>query len=97
MKTVEIMENLFFIQRGYLNANHFVYRSEQPVLIDTAYIADFRTTEELIKRLGVDLTGTTLIVNTHCHCDHIAERSNLIDLSHAGKRFSAMLSHTFSA
>ena len=39
MSITEIMDNLFFIERGYLNGNHFVYRSEKPVLIDTAYIS----------------------------------------------------------
>ena len=40
MNAIEIMKNLFFIERGYLNANHFVYRSEKPVLIDTGYASD---------------------------------------------------------
>jgi len=26
----EILEDLFFIERGYLNGNHFVYRSNSP-------------------------------------------------------------------
>ena len=51
MPPVEIMEDLFFIQRGYLNGNHFVYRSADPVLIDTAYVSDFPTTAALIQRL----------------------------------------------
>ena len=38
---LEILEDLFFIERGYLNANHFVYRGDPPTLIDTGYIADF--------------------------------------------------------
>lgn len=81
MKPVEIMENLFFIQRGYLNANHFVYRSDEPVLIDTAYIADFQTTAEVIRRLGVDITRTKSILSTHCHCDHIGGAKIIQDMS----------------
>ncbi len=81
MTPVEIMENLFFIQRGYLNGNHFVYRSEQPILIDTGYISDFQTTEKLIKRLAVDITNTKLIVSTHCHCDHIGGNKIIQDRS----------------
>jgi hypothetical protein len=46
MKTVEIMDELFFIHRGYLNGNHFVYRSKEPVLIDTGYITHFVETEQ---------------------------------------------------
>jgi len=71
MNVVEIMEGLFFIERGYLNGNHFVYLSDEPVLIDTAYKADFAETEQALRRLGVDLSRVQLIVNTHCHCDHI--------------------------
>ena len=66
----EVLKDLFFIERGYLNANHFVYRSRSPVLIDTGYIADFGETEKLIANLGVNLADVSLIINTHTHCDH---------------------------
>lgn len=71
MSAFEIMKDLFFIERGYLNGNHFVYRSEAPVFIDTAYISDFQVTEGLLNDLGMDLSRTRLIINTHTHCDHI--------------------------
>jgi glyoxylase-like metal-dependent hydrolase (beta-lactamase superfamily II) len=67
----EILKDLFFIERGFLNANHFVYRSDAPVLIDTGYIADFDETDKLITRLGVKLSDIALIISTHTHCDHI--------------------------
>jgi len=67
----EVLKDLFFIERGYLNANHFVYRSRSPVLIDTGYIADFGETEKLIANLGVNLADVSLIISTHTHCDHI--------------------------
>lgn len=67
----EILKDLFFIERGFLNANHFVYRSDVPVLIDTAYIADFDETENSIDRSGVNLADVSLIISTHTHCDHI--------------------------
>lgn len=81
MQPVEIMEDLFFIQRGYLNGNHFVYRSDEPILIDTAYISDFESTEALIASLGVTLSRTRLIINTHCHCDHIGGNRIIQDRS----------------
>ena len=71
MNAVEVMKDLFFIERGYLNSNHFVYRSEQPVLIDTGYTSDFDITERLIKDIGVNLAQIGLIISTHTHCDHI--------------------------
>jgi len=71
MNAVEVMKDLYFIERGYLNSNHFVYRSEQPVLIDTGYASDFDITERLINDIGVNLSQTRLIVSTHTHCDHI--------------------------
>ena len=70
MVQYEVLKDLFFIERGYLNANHFVYRSQSPVLIDTGYIADFGETEKLIANLGVNLADVSLIISTHTHCDH---------------------------
>lgn len=67
----EILKDLFFIERGYLNGNHFVYRSKAPILIDTGYISDFNETAGLITELGVNLSDVSLIINTHSHCDHI--------------------------
>lgn len=71
MGPIEILADLFFVQRGYLNGNHFVYRGEEAVLIDSAYRADFADTERFISDVGVDLSQVRLIVNTHCHCDHV--------------------------
>ncbi|MEW6614296.1 MAG: MBL fold metallo-hydrolase [Thermodesulfobacteriota bacterium] len=81
MNAVEIMKDLFFIERGYLNSNHFVYRSEQPALIDTGYVADFDITERLIKEIGVKLAQTRLIISTHTHCDHIGGNRIIQDIS----------------
>jgi glyoxylase-like metal-dependent hydrolase (beta-lactamase superfamily II) len=94
MSGVEIMDDLFFIERGYLNANHFVYRSKKPVLIDTGYTSDFDITEHLIEDIGVNLSNTRLIISTHTHSDHIGgnriiqDRSGCdIALHKAGKFF----------
>ncbi len=94
MACVEILEDLFFIERGYLNANHFVYRGQGPVLVDTGYVSDFEETERLIQSLGVNLSDTRLIVNTHTHCDHIGGNKRIqeksgcdIALHRIGKHF----------
>jgi len=73
----EILKDLFFIERGFLNGNHFVYRSDSPVLIDTGYISGFDETEELITRLGVNLPDISLIISTHTHCDHIGGNNRI--------------------
>lgn len=77
----EIFKDFFFIQRGFLNGNHFVYRGESPILIDTGYLADLKETARLITELGVDLTHIDLIINTHCHCDHIGGNRFIQDMS----------------
>jgi len=77
----EILSDLFFIERGFLNGNHFVYRGRPPVLIDTAYLRGFAETEARIAALGVDWTETALIVNTHIHCDHIGGNRIIQDRS----------------
>jgi len=55
MPITEILDDLFFIERGYLNCNHFVYRSPAPVLIDSGYVGNIRDTEKLIQQVGVDI------------------------------------------
>jgi hydroxyacylglutathione hydrolase len=84
MSAVEIMKNLFFIERGYLNGNHFVYRSKRPILIDTGYTADFDVTEHLIKEIGVNLFDTDWIISTHTHTDHIGGNKMIQDRSGCG-------------
>lgn len=84
MMPIEILEDLFFIERGYLNANHFVYRSKNPVLIDTAYIADFDETRRRINNLDIKLTDISLIISTHSHCDHIGGNKFIQDESGCG-------------
>jgi len=81
MQPAEIIKDLFFIERGFLNGNHFVFRSENPILIDTAYVADFERTAELIAQLGVHLSDVKLIISTHCHCDHIGGNKRIQDRS----------------
>ncbi|MDA3788773.1 MAG: MBL fold metallo-hydrolase [Desulfobacula sp.] len=71
MQMTEIMEGLFFIERGWLSANHFVQVSKEPILIDTAYKADADVTMAQMAKLGVRPSDVSLIINTHTHCDHI--------------------------
>jgi hydroxyacylglutathione hydrolase len=73
----EILKDLFFIERGFLNGNHFVYRSDTPVLIDTGYISGFEETEKSIIQLGVNLPDISLIISTHTHCDHIGGNNRI--------------------
>lgn len=81
MRPVEILDDLYFIERGYLNANHFVFISDQPVLIDTAYLSDVDQTLQMIADLGINVADTRLIINTHCHCDHIGGNKLIQDKS----------------
>ncbi len=81
MQPVEIIKDLFFIERGFLNGNHFAFRSEKPILIDTAYIADYDQTADLIVQLGIKLADVQQIISTHCHCDHIGGNKRIQDQS----------------
>ena len=78
---VEIGKNFFFVERGWLNANHFVFNGKEKVLIDTGYISDFEDTKGFIQGLGVDPRYVGLIINTHSHCDHIGGNKTVQDLS----------------
>jgi hydroxyacylglutathione hydrolase len=84
MPVSEILPDLFFFERGYLNGNHFAWRGERPVLIDTAYQPHADTTLELLAGVGVDPARTALILTTHCHCDHIGGHRRIQALSGCG-------------
>lgn len=77
----EILKDLFFIERGYLNGNHFLCRAARPVLVDTGYIGDFNHTRELLEQMGADLSTVRLIINTHTHCDHIGGNAIIQEMS----------------
>ncbi|MDI7261996.1 MAG: MBL fold metallo-hydrolase [Thermodesulfobacteriota bacterium] len=77
----EISKNLFFIERGWLNANHFVFHGKKKILIDTGYITDFEETRKWIEAAGVGLKSIDLIINTHSHCDHIGGNKRIHDIS----------------
>jgi glyoxylase-like metal-dependent hydrolase (beta-lactamase superfamily II) len=88
------MKDLFFVERGYLNGNQFVYRSDKPVLIDTGYHSGFSETERHLRGLGLDVSRTQLIITTHCHCDHVGGNNRIqllsgcdIAVHKIGKRF----------
>ncbi|MBW1783984.1 MAG: MBL fold metallo-hydrolase, partial [Deltaproteobacteria bacterium] len=68
---VPIRKDLFFVERGWLNGNHFVFNGEKKVLIDTGYKSDLETTLRLIQDTGFTIRDTELIISTHSHCDHI--------------------------
>ncbi|MEF8943073.1 MAG: MBL fold metallo-hydrolase [Desulfohalobiaceae bacterium] len=90
----EVLENFFFIRRGALNANHFVYRGESNILIDTGYLGALRETRELLDHLGLDFSRVDSILSTHCHCDHVGANQVIqqesgcdIAMHHIGRHF----------
>lgn len=78
---MEIARDLIFIERGYLNANHFVYRGEAPVLIDTGYATSLPETLALIEGAGVRPENVRRIVSTHTHSDHIGGNRRIQEMS----------------
>jgi hydroxyacylglutathione hydrolase len=73
--------NLYFIRRGWLNANHFVFNGQRKVLIDTAYKKDLAGTLDLISSVGVNPASVELIICTHSHCDHVGATRHIQEIS----------------
>jgi len=49
-----IFGNLYFVERGWLNANHFVFNGTNKVLIDTGYKKHLDDTFYLIRKTGLN-------------------------------------------
>jgi glyoxylase-like metal-dependent hydrolase (beta-lactamase superfamily II) len=77
----QIQPNFFFIERGWLNANHFVFNGRKKILIDTGYLPHFEETRRWIESVGVPLTSVELIISTHSHCDHIGGNQRIREIS----------------
>ncbi len=74
---VKIAEGLYFFERGWLNANHFAYVSDEVVLIDTGYLPSFPHTEKLLGQVGITIDRVRHIISTHSHCDHIGGNAKI--------------------
>jgi hydroxyacylglutathione hydrolase len=97
MKIKEIADDLFFVERGFLNGNHFIYKSDKPTLIDSGYKAGLGDTLRILAELDINVSSIESIINTHCHCDHIGGNNYLqnkskcsIGLHKIGKYFIDM-------
>ncbi len=66
-----IVDQFYFVQRGWLNANHFVFNGDRKILIDTGYKSSLQRTLGLIETVGVRPGQVDLIISTHSHCDHV--------------------------
>ncbi|MDI6631041.1 MAG: MBL fold metallo-hydrolase [Bacillota bacterium] len=77
----KIADDFYFIERGWLNGNHFVFNGKNKVLIDTGYKKDLQHTLDLIRQTGLEPQEVELIISTHSHCDHIGGNRFIQELS----------------
>ncbi len=85
----EILPDLYFIERGWLNGNHFALAGPHMTLIDTGYIAHLNETIAILARLGISPERVERIITTHTHCDHIGGHAHIQKLSNC----EILLSH----
>lgn len=77
-------DDIQFIQRGWLNSNHILIGpKDSPILIDTGHILCLAETLQILQQHGYDPTKIQLIVNTHCHWDHLGANHAIRELSGA--------------
>lgn len=74
---LDLGQGMYFIQRGWLNGNHFAFVDEQTILVDTGYLGGRDETLALLARCGVAAKQVDLIVTTHVHCDHVGANAHI--------------------
>lgn len=81
-RLLELAPGLCMVQRGWLSANHFIFRDDQgATLLDSGYIAQVRETMALLRQAGVDPHRLRRIISSHLHCDHVGANALLQRLS----------------
>ncbi|GIK55026.1 MAG: MBL fold metallo-hydrolase [Chloroflexi bacterium] len=90
---MSLPSHFYFLQRGWINSNTIVITDGAgPVVVDTGHPSSAAGTARLIGQI-VDLAEIRLIVNTHCHWDHIGGNGALRQLSGAHTAVSAVTAH----
>ena len=69
--------NIIFFERKFPSANMILIKDRLPILIDTGFGSDAKSTEQLIKDAGVSPEELHLIANTHYHSDHVGGNFHL--------------------
>ncbi len=77
----EIAPGFFFLERGWLNGNHFALKGAKTVLIDSAYLDGLAETLALLGRVGVAPEAVDMILTTHVHCDHVGANAHIEERS----------------
>lgn len=90
---LEIAKNFFFLERGWLNANHFVLTGPEPEMIDAAYKSGLDETRELLSELGVEFEAVKRIILTHTHCDHVGAVPAVAEASGCRVMLDAVSAH----
>lgn len=81
--------HIHFIQRGWINSNAvLITGGDAPVLVDTGHPLDVDDTLRQVAA-HTDPASIGLIVNTHCHWDHLGANNALRRLSDARTAASA--------
>lgn len=90
---MNLPSHLHFLQRGWIDSNTVIIAGGAgPVVVDTGHPSGGAETVRLIGQV-VDLAEVRLIVNTHCHWDHIGGNGMLRAVSGANTAVSAATAH----
>jgi len=93
---MKLPPHIHFLQRGWINSNTILITGgDGPVVVDTGHPEDVAETVPLLEQ-AVTLADIRLIVNTHCHWDHVGANGALRALSGAQTAVSTATAHIFA-
>ena len=81
---MKLINNLYFYpEQGMLDCNTYVITGNPGIIIDTGNPAYLSARVDSMRKDGIDLSGISIIANTHLHIDHCGANTAFKELSGA--------------
>ena len=75
---MQLLKGLYLFEGSGISSNCYLIEGEKTILVDTGTSADAPLLMEQIQDDNFNISDINIIVNTHCHFDHIGGNSSVL-------------------